>query len=317
MRVIVLVENTSISKDYKSKHGLCLYIETKKHKLLFDLGSNSLFLENAVKLGVNITDIDSVIISHGHNDHGGALKYFLENNAKANIYISRYAFEEYYANFLGMKWNVGLDRKLKDHPRIILIEDEYVIDEELQIFSNIEEHLYLPTANNSLFVKQNGTYEHDTFKHEQYLIISESNYKTLFSGCAHNGIVNILNRAGDIAKQEMKYCISGFHLYDPLKKRTENINLIKDIANTFLCRNTTFYTCHCTGEEAYGILKGIADENKLYQYRTNNTVIRHSDLFFNSINIIHHGFFRINKKALFRKKLYFPRSRERKVGLYS
>lgn len=55
-----------------------------------------------------------------------------------------------------MKWNVGLDRKLKDHPRIILIEDEYVIDEELQIFSNIEEHLYLPTANNSLFVKQMG-----------------------------------------------------------------------------------------------------------------------------------------------------------------
>ena len=46
MRVIVLVENTSISKDYKSKHGLCLYIETKKHKLLFDLGSNSLFLKN-------------------------------------------------------------------------------------------------------------------------------------------------------------------------------------------------------------------------------------------------------------------------------
>jgi len=43
MRVIALVENTSISKDYKSKHGLCLYIETKKHKLLFDLGSNSLF----------------------------------------------------------------------------------------------------------------------------------------------------------------------------------------------------------------------------------------------------------------------------------
>ena len=233
MRVIALVENTSISKDYKSKHGLCLYIETKKHKLLFDLGSNSLFLGNAVKLGVDITDIDSVIISHGHNDHGGALKYFLENNAKANIYISRYAFEEYYANFLGMKWYVGLDRKLKDNPRIILIEDEYVIDEELQIFSNIEEHLYLPTANNSLFVKQNGTYEHDTFKHEQYLIITESNYKTLFSGCAHNGIVNILNRAEDIAKQEMKYCISGFHLYDPLKKRTENINLIKDIANTF------------------------------------------------------------------------------------
>ena len=41
-----------------------------------------------------------------------------------------------------MKWNVGLDRKLKDHPRIILIEDEYVIDEELQIFTNNHKDIY-------------------------------------------------------------------------------------------------------------------------------------------------------------------------------
>ena len=70
---------------------------------------------------------------------------------------------------------------------------------------------------------------------------------------------------GKISREEWNLdCISGFHLYDPLKKRTENINLIKDIANTFLYRNTTFYTCHCTGKEAYGILKGIADEKINY-----------------------------------------------------
>lgn len=63
-------------------------------------------------------------------------------------------------------------------------------------------------------------------------------------------------------------------------------------------------------------MKGIADENKLYQYKTNNTVIRHSDLFLTQL-IYTSWIFRINKKTLFRKKLYFPRSRERKVGLYS
>lgn len=271
MKVIALVENTSISKDYKCKHGLSFYVETKNHKLLFDLGSNSLFLENAVKLGINIADIDSVVISHGHNDHGGALKCFLEKNTQATIYISQYAFEKYYANFLGIKWYVGLDRKLKDNPRIILIENDYTIDKELQIFSNIEEHLYLPTSNNSLFVKQNGTYKHDTFKHEQYLIITENNYRTLFSGCAHNGIVNILNKAENIVKQEIKYCISGFHFYDPLKRKTESINLIKDIANTFVYRNTSFYTCHCTGKEAYGILKSIAGE-KINYISTGQTI---------------------------------------------
>lgn len=271
MKVIVLVENTSISKDYKSKHGLSLYIETKKHKLLFDLGSDRLFLENAIKLGIDIADIDSVIISHGHKDHGGALEYFLENNTKANIYINQYAFEKYYANFLGMKWYIGLDRKLKDLPRIILIENDYVIDQELQIFSNTEEYLYLPTSNDSLFVKQSGIYKHDTFKHEQYLIITENDNKALFSGCAHKGIVNILNKAKEIAKQEMKYCISGFHLYDRTKRKAESMERIKDIANAFLCQNTTFYTCHCTGKEAYKILKDTVG-NKMNYISTGQTI---------------------------------------------
>jgi len=63
IKVTTLVENTSISTDYAHKHGLCLYIETTNHKILFDLGSNGLFLENAKKLGVNIAEIDTVIIS--------------------------------------------------------------------------------------------------------------------------------------------------------------------------------------------------------------------------------------------------------------
>lgn len=49
MIVKTLVENTSNSKEYKSKHGLSLYIETRERKILFDLGSNDLFLRNAKK----------------------------------------------------------------------------------------------------------------------------------------------------------------------------------------------------------------------------------------------------------------------------
>ena len=58
MIIKCLVENTSISQEYKSKHGLSIYIETLKHKILFDVGPNGLFLENAKKLGIDITDID-------------------------------------------------------------------------------------------------------------------------------------------------------------------------------------------------------------------------------------------------------------------
>ena len=84
MKIISLVENT-IKSELKAKHGLSLYIETKKHKILFDLGPDKTLFENAVKRNIDISKVDTVIISHGHFDHGGALKKFLDVNSSANI----------------------------------------------------------------------------------------------------------------------------------------------------------------------------------------------------------------------------------------
>ncbi len=82
---------------------MCFYIETNSHKILFDLGKNGLFIENAEKMGVNISDIDIVVISHGHIDHGGALKLFLEKNNSAKVYIRDNAFDKHYIKFLGTR----------------------------------------------------------------------------------------------------------------------------------------------------------------------------------------------------------------------
>ncbi|WRK52351.1 MBL fold metallo-hydrolase [Coprobacillaceae bacterium CR2/5/TPMF4] len=88
MRITSLVENTTKS-ELKTKHGLSLYIETKSHKILFDLGSDSTLFENAMKRNIDISKVDTVIISHGHFDHGGALKKFLDINSVANIYVQK------------------------------------------------------------------------------------------------------------------------------------------------------------------------------------------------------------------------------------
>lgn len=93
MLIKTLVENTSISKDFGSEHGLSLYIETKKHKILFDVGASELFLKNAKKLDVSIADVDFLVISHGHYDHGGGLKSFLHENTKVEVFLHRLAFE--------------------------------------------------------------------------------------------------------------------------------------------------------------------------------------------------------------------------------
>ncbi|MCG2731197.1 MAG: MBL fold metallo-hydrolase, partial [Acetobacterium sp.] len=113
MKIVTLVENTPISGNYKNEHGLCLYIETEKHKCLFDLGASDIFAENAQKLGIDLEEVDLVVISHGHYDHGGGLEIFLGINKKAKIYVNHKAFNKFYSNRgEGSKVYIGLNQKL-------------------------------------------------------------------------------------------------------------------------------------------------------------------------------------------------------------
>lgn len=99
MRITSLVENIS-NTDLRAKHGLALYIETKQHKILFDLGPDHTLFDNAKRRNIDLSEIDTVIISHGHMDHGGALAQFLNVNSTAKIYIQRSAFYPHYNKVL-------------------------------------------------------------------------------------------------------------------------------------------------------------------------------------------------------------------------
>lgn len=264
MRIVTLVENTSISADYKSKHGLSFYIETNNHKILFDLGSNTLFLENAQRLGVDISKVDTVIISHGHIDHGGALELFLKKNSSAKIYIRETAFQPHYTKVLGIPIYVGLNKKLQNKAQVVLTGESCIIDEELQLFSGVMERECYTTSNNALYTKTNKGMILDDFNHEQSLIINENGKYTLLSGCAHNGIVNILNKAEQIIEDKVSTVISGFHVYNPVSRKEESDNLLKEIAESLIKSKAKYYTCHCTGEKAYQTLRKTMNERIEY-----------------------------------------------------
>lgn len=259
-----LVENTSVSPDYKHKHGICFYIETNNHKILFDLGKNGLFLENAKKMGIDISHIDTVIISHGHMDHGGALKLFLENNNSAKIYIRDNAFDKHYTKLLGFKVNVGIDTSLKNHPQVILTDKRTIIDNELTLFSDVETRECYSTSNNDLYAKIGEDILADDFSHEQSLIISENKKSILICGCSHTGIINIKNKAEQIANYKISHLVGGFHLYNPVSKRAESDALIQEIAERLNDDATRYYTCHCTGEKAFNKMKEVLAERLIY-----------------------------------------------------
>ena len=253
MRIITLMEDTAVSEQYACGHGLCFYIETKNHKILFDMGPDARFLDNAVKLGVDISKVDTAILSHGHDDHGGGLKAFLQANATACVHMQKKAFGEFYSKREDGEYHyIGLPMELKEHPRIVVHTGDYMLDAGMQIFGGVTGRDCYSPANDRLFMSINGRYIQDLFMHEQNLLIKEGNKMVLMAGCAHNGMVNILNKARTFAPGGIHAVIGGMHLVKAYPEREQRKMLAKKMADRLREQSCSFYTCHCTGTEAYG-----------------------------------------------------------------
>lgn len=272
MKITVLSEDTSISEKYECEHGLCIYIEANNHRILFDLGASSLFAKNAEKLGIDIAKVDTVIISHGHYDHGGGLKTFLDMNNNAKIYIKKDAFNEFYS----IRNNeesvyIGLDNKLLDNERFIFTEDYHVIDKGLELFSGIADRVLYSQSNNVLMVKENESLIKDKFLHEQNLVITEEDTNVLLCGCSHNGIINIINFYVESKWKAPDYVVGGFHLSNPRTKQIEDKEMINKLGYKLHQYDTTYFTCHCTGKEPYLMLKHIL-KDKIHYIATGNII---------------------------------------------
>lgn len=247
MRLTALVENTG-NETFRGVHGLSFYIETEKHRLLFDVGPDDTLFLNAETAGIDLKSVDTVVLSHGHGDHGGALKKFLSVNDTARVYAQKSAFEPHEIRIGPFRKDGGLDPTLKDHPRVTLLRGDAVIDDELSVFITPDQSLCPSTANRML--TENG--RRDPFLHEQSLLIHEHGKTFLIAGCAHAGILNIMKKA---APERPVLCVSGFHLFNPVTGLTVRRALLQNVARGLnRYDGTVFYTCHCTGDKARAYL---------------------------------------------------------------
>ncbi len=267
MRVITLVED-SLKEEQKNngldtEHGLSFYVETGKHRFLFDVGMSDLYRMNAEKLGLDVTKAEFLVLSHGHYDHGGGLADFLENTDDAvPAYHKEESFGDYFSHRVtGLKY-IGLDKELKEKygTRLVDTGDFYRVNKEVSVFSvarNDESYKdKFPFANTVLKkMSAEGEYVADDFLHEQNLAIEADGKLVLMSACSHCGIVNIMEQFERIYGRRPDVVIGGLHLTNPQTHECEPEDRLLRLSEYLLQGDTRYYIGHCTGDAAVEYLK--------------------------------------------------------------
>ncbi len=178
------IEIISVYDNYRAKPGLetawgfACVVKTAQNTILFDTGGDSgILLANMKKTGVSPSSVDKVVISHIHGDHAGGLRGFLQVNSRVTVFIPA-SFPE---SVKSMTAESGAVVKEVSGPRKICG----------RVYTTGE--LYGPPP-------------------EQSLIIDCRKGLIIITGCAHPGIVRIVEKAAEFMKTEDIYLVmGGFH----------------------------------------------------------------------------------------------------------
>ncbi|MBD3170228.1 MAG: MBL fold metallo-hydrolase [candidate division Zixibacteria bacterium] len=216
MRIRILFDNYNFDDAFESSWGFSCIITMPQKTILFDTGNNEDILSaNMTVAGIDIGDIDMVFISHAHWDHTGGLLALKDIKAGTPVYVIESAVDE----LGGQINNIEASIEAVVNPREIMPG----------VFST-------------------GEMDSD-YVNEHSLVVNTGMGGVLITGCAHPGIVNIVDKAMEITGEKLLLTLGGFHLKDKppaeLEKTANELN------------GKTLYTApsHCTGDDARAILR--------------------------------------------------------------
>lgn len=206
MKVTILVDNCAGTSGLAA-HGLSFLVDAGK-KVLFDTGPSDLVLHNAKRLDINLDEIDYIVLSHGHFDHGNGLEY-LPGNKKLichpSVFAKRYREKE--GHYIG----ISSSREELEAKYDLLLTKEPVRVSERIIFLGEIPRLNDFEAKNTTFVDEQGNA--DFIPDDSGIAVLTKKGLVVISGCAHAGIVNTIEYAklcSGIAN--VHAVMGGFHL---------------------------------------------------------------------------------------------------------
>lgn len=254
MKITILMDNTALfDRMFGAEHGFSAYIEAEGKRILFDTGYSGAFLQNAAKMGIDLFDLDYIVLSHGHFDHTGGLWHLIHRFMEAAIEDMPHRLPRLIAH----------PRCFLPRPKPPLADIGSVLAaDEVQRFMPLELSTGPVSLTPNLFflgeierkfpfegsdpgprriVMPDGSMQEDRILDDTSLAFRGRDGLVVITGCAHAGICNTVEYAKKVCGETSVHdIVGGLHLQKPGTQLDGTLAYFRDLQPAAL------HACHCT-----------------------------------------------------------------------
>jgi 7,8-dihydropterin-6-yl-methyl-4-(beta-D-ribofuranosyl)aminobenzene 5'-phosphate synthase len=267
LNIRVLVDNTAlVDRYFTAEPALSLYLECGGKRILFDTGYSGLFLDNAVKMGIGLFDLDYVVLSHGHIDHTGGLPFLMRMLLEAAIEERPHRIPMvvahphcFYPRPMPRLADVGSpvdEARLSRQCPVTTSRSPLWLTDDLVFLGEIERTMAdtVPDQRKKRVIVTPKGIRPDRIRDDTALAYRSPSGLVIITGCSHSGICNIIEYAKKVCKEpRIRDVIGGLHLKESDKETVgATCEYLKGV------RPVAIHPCHCTSLAAKIALAGVA-----------------------------------------------------------
>jgi 7,8-dihydropterin-6-yl-methyl-4-(beta-D-ribofuranosyl)aminobenzene 5'-phosphate synthase len=251
MKVTILCENTVGRRVGLGEHGFSALIETDHGNYLFDTGRGASVVKNSLELSKDLRTVKKIFLSHGHYDHTGGLPEVLTLRGKVDVHCHPHVFLDRVhlveengketKRFVGIPFKRSYLESLGAN--FILNKDFSEIEKGVYLTGEVPRKTSFEKLDPKLFTEIDGKTDPDVFLDDQSLVLNTEQGLLVILGCAHSGLINILNHVIQKTGEDRFYAIVGGTHLDFLapEQLEESIKALKQI------HIERIGASHCTG----------------------------------------------------------------------
>ncbi len=217
--ITVLADNHVAARNLLGEHGLSLLIDADGRRILFDTGQGKVLRGNADAMCIGLSELDAVVLSHGHDDHTGGLSDLLRDFSPAAIYLHPAALQPKYASSDNPPHRlIGTPEPSRQalsavENRVVWTESATEVVTDVWCTGGIP-RLPANGSSESGFFLDCDCREPDPLADDQALFIETTTGLVVIAGCAHAGVANTLDGVAELTgRNEFFGLVGGLHLW--------------------------------------------------------------------------------------------------------